>query len=868
MEENVKKKQVNIEDMQEHSRVIANQGILNEGVCTTAAATQAKAVTLGTTFRLVDKAKIVVTFQNGIDVDSPTLAVTYTNNGQQTTAAKPIYYRGAAVKAGLVEAGSVLVLKYNGTQWDIIGSVISETGEYQDLTAGNIVGEFSDEAQFAYRPTAGAVDIESGKADKGAKLESIKGETVKWNQLALNNDTYVDMGLPSGTLWAKSNIDVTQPTGFAASPFQYEATFFSWGNIVGQNPENTSSFANTWGTGNDTEPYVSSAGAALTGNIAPNSGNDASRENNKTSWKMPTSEEFVELFENIDYVQTDGTTVTDSATSDKRVTVNGVVGLYLKSKINGNLLFFACSGYGDGTSWYDRGSLGSYWSASFVSSRYARYLRFYSGGVYPQFNYYRFYGFAIRPVINSGISTGKYDHKYLSNNNNIFDTTLIYGEGNEPSTVAEFEADYQKWFGKPLGYEAYDEGSLKPVMMTSLKTTGYNQYNGNTIEVIGGFEYQITGTYTSIDIDGNAVTPDANGKFTPSISGTLTVTGGSDDTCVHFVHSGTRDGEFEPYWTSILNVPVTSLTGKLNGEGSSVVVFPDGMKKAGTAYDEIVRVGNVTKAIKRVGSVDLGTLTWYIETSREMFTVKSEDIDVKRGSYLWSFNCRCGIYDTDGSSFRDKVVAILQSHLLICNTDYSSTQDFKTAMSGVIAYYELAEPEEYILDDFELPQEYDVDDYGTEEILLGNGVAPTLDIKYGINAADTIKNLPHNYVSAVGEQNFTEAQKARARKNIGIKDDEEIESKEVTAESIASLFAEVQGLKAQLNNLGETKAVCINSEEVPKVQNYPMIVYGSGAPATPNVPAFIGQKYLDTTNKKEYTAFSVTNSISDWVLVN
>ena len=90
----------------------------------------------------------------------------------------------------------------------------------------------------------------------------------------------------------------------------------------------------------------------------------------------------------------------------------------------------------------------------------------------------------------------------------------------------------------------------------------------------------------------------------------------------------------------------------------------------------------------------------------------------------------------------------------------------------------------------------------------------------------------------------------------------------VIAQAFAQLLGEIEGLKAHLDNLGETRAVCINSEDVPKVQNYPMIIYGSGAPAAPNVPAFIGQKYLDTTNKKEYTAFSVTNSVSDWVLVN
>lgn len=90
----------------------------------------------------------------------------------------------------------------------------------------------------------------------------------------------------------------------------------------------------------------------------------------------------------------------------------------------------------------------------------------------------------------------------------------------------------------------------------------------------------------------------------------------------------------------------------------------------------------------------------------------------------------------------------------------------------------------------------------------------------------------------------------------------------VIAQALAQLLGEIDGLKAQLDNLGETRAVCINSEDVPKVQNYPMIIFGDGAPTAPNVPAFIGQKYLDTTNKKEYTAFGVTNSVSDWVLLN
>jgi hypothetical protein len=107
-------------------------------------------------------------------------------------------------------------------------------GYYETLGAGtatNLKGDSVKEGTFTYRPTAGFLDIESGAApDGGAYLENIKGNTVSWNQLLLNADDWVDMGLPSGTLWCKKNIDVTQPNGLAASPFQYGCSFFSWGN--------------------------------------------------------------------------------------------------------------------------------------------------------------------------------------------------------------------------------------------------------------------------------------------------------------------------------------------------------------------------------------------------------------------------------------------------------------------------------------------------------------------------------------------------------------------------------------------------------------------------------------------------------------
>lgn len=214
------------------------------------------------------------------------------------------------------------------------------------------------------------------------------------------------MGLPSGVLWAPCNIDVSRPNGFAKSPFQYDCSFFSWGNVDGHNPTGPSSFTPwNWGGINAQDPwydgqiYGSTPGSTLTGNIPVNEEFDAALANIGVPWRMPTADEFTELFNNVIYINDDGSEV-DETKVDKRVTVNGVVGIYLQSKINGNRLFFSCSGNGTGTTRANRGTNGNYWSSAWGSNRGAKYLGFFSGGVNPRYSDgYRYYGFPVRPVM-------------------------------------------------------------------------------------------------------------------------------------------------------------------------------------------------------------------------------------------------------------------------------------------------------------------------------------------------------------------------------------------------------------------------------------------------------------------------------------
>lgn len=215
---------------------------------------------------------------------------------------------------------------------------------------------------------------------------------------------WVDMGLPSGNRWAVSNLDANGQFFFQESPFQYEGSFVSWGNITPHNPISEVGFDYDFGGMNseapwyDGQPYGDTPGSLLTGDIPLTM--DVARKMLGSPWRMPDIYDYQELINNTDFVQADGTTVIDDSETNKLVTVNGIVGIYLKSKVNGNLLFFACSGYGDGTTWINRSGNGDYWSTSFRSDSDALDFYFYGGGVGTGGIVSRFKGCSIRPIWN------------------------------------------------------------------------------------------------------------------------------------------------------------------------------------------------------------------------------------------------------------------------------------------------------------------------------------------------------------------------------------------------------------------------------------------------------------------------------------
>ena len=143
------------------------------GACSTAAATAEKAVAL-TGFVLATGAVIRVKFTVTNTAANPTLNV-------NATGAKPVYYRGAAITAGTLAANRTYEFVYNGTQYELVGDIDSNTiytaGSVAPKAAGTAaVGTSAKYAREDHvHPAQTTVSGNAGSATKLATARTIDG---------------------------------------------------------------------------------------------------------------------------------------------------------------------------------------------------------------------------------------------------------------------------------------------------------------------------------------------------------------------------------------------------------------------------------------------------------------------------------------------------------------------------------------------------------------------------------------------------------------------------------------------------------------------------------------------------------------------
>ena len=195
-----------------------------------------------------------------------------------------------------------------------------------------------------------------------------------------NGHAYVDLGLPSGTLWATCNIGANAPEDYG--------DYFSWGETEPKDTYHWSTYK--WCNGYEQLPkYCSISRYGYNGFTDDLTvllfEDDAAAANWGGDWRMPTREEWNELRE---------------YTTNRWITQNGVGG-WLFIGLNGATLFLPAAGYRYVISLNDDGRCGDYWSSSLQteSPSIAWCLHFYSSYFNIGIRHDRDCGLSVRAVL-------------------------------------------------------------------------------------------------------------------------------------------------------------------------------------------------------------------------------------------------------------------------------------------------------------------------------------------------------------------------------------------------------------------------------------------------------------------------------------
>ena len=187
----------------------------------------------------------------------------------------------------------------------------------------------------------------------------------------------IDLGLPSGTLWADRNVGAESPETYG--------DYFAWGETEPKDYYDWSTYKWCNGSSTTQTKYCTNSSYGTVDNKTTlDLEDDAAYVNMGSEWRMPTCEELDELKTKCTWTWK---------------TQNGVNGYRVTGK-NGNSLFLPATGYHYNRGLTCAGSHGFYWSSSLYESRaneanaLVSYLGYYNTSCYN-----RYYGCPVRAVV-------------------------------------------------------------------------------------------------------------------------------------------------------------------------------------------------------------------------------------------------------------------------------------------------------------------------------------------------------------------------------------------------------------------------------------------------------------------------------------
>lgn len=195
----------------------------------------------------------------------------------------------------------------------------------------------------------------------------------------------IDLGLPSGNMWASFNLGASAP--------EEAGYYYSWGEVSPKNYYNWHTYIWCNGKYDKRTKYCSNPDYGIVDEkYQLDDEDDAAKSVLGESWGIPQDADYNELISNCSWSYT---------------TVNGVNGYHIESLNNGNSIFIPCAGRSIDEAIEDYNIIGCYWTNSRwtsedISDISSLYIRDRSINF---LGYPRFYGFPVRPVFrktNSG----------------------------------------------------------------------------------------------------------------------------------------------------------------------------------------------------------------------------------------------------------------------------------------------------------------------------------------------------------------------------------------------------------------------------------------------------------------------------------
>ena len=274
---------------------------------------------------------------------------------------------------------------------------------------------------------------------------------------------YVDLGLPSGTLWATMNVGASSPEDYG--------DYFAWGEIAPKE-------AYAWSTLKYWNPNIGKP-TKYTGTDYSylQAEDDAAAANWGGDWHMPTDADWQELLDNCYVFKADSYGET------------GVAGVYVVSKEDmDKSIFLPANGMMNDMGLQAVGTGGYYWSSSLVESTpgtafQLSYTLNASGSTQTIARGSRYTGCAVRPVIGGADpgSTGTIGgHKFVDMGDGIKWATMNLG-----ATAPEESGDHFAW-GETASKTSYTWGNYVlasiPVDETNPDENGWWYINRYTCE--------------------------------------------------------------------------------------------------------------------------------------------------------------------------------------------------------------------------------------------------------------------------------------------------------------------------------------------------------------------------------------------------